>query len=84
MNDFRADVARTMKGEYETMSYEQWKEYMNRYQKEQGALPTSGWAETELTKAKDSGVTDGTRPRALVTREEAAVMVVRGQLGKLD
>ena len=31
MDDFRADVARWMEGEDETVTYEQWKEYMDRY-----------------------------------------------------
>lgn len=66
------------------MTYEQWKQYMERYRKEQSGLPASAWAEKELAKAKSAGITDGQRPRDLVTREEAAVMAVRGRLGKLD
>ena len=63
----------------EMQTYEQWKEYMDRYRKELGSLPASDWAVKELNAAKDAGITDGTRPRDLVTREEAAAMVVRGR-----
>lgn len=79
MDDFRADVAREMKGEEEVFTYEQWKEYMERYNRELGALPPSGWAVDELNAAEDAGITDGTRPRALVTREEAAAMALRSK-----
>lgn len=85
MDDFRADVARTMKGEDDEMlTYEQFKDYMERYRRELGALPASDWAVDELNAAKDAGITDGARPRALVTREEAAIMAARVRLGKLD
>ena len=67
----------TEKGEDE-MSYEKWKEYMDRYLGEQGNLPPSGWAEAELAEAVEAGITDGKRPRALATREEVAIMVKRG------
>mgnify|MGYP000594528781 CR=1 FL=1 len=41
MDDFRADVARWMEGEDETVTYEQWKEYMDRYLAERAELPAS-------------------------------------------
>ncbi|MCI9242963.1 MAG: N-acetylmuramoyl-L-alanine amidase [Lawsonibacter sp.] len=74
MDDFRADVARTMKGEDGEMSYEQWKEYMDRYRKELGTLPSSSWAEKGMADAIAAHVTDGTRPRDLATREECVIM----------
>lgn len=79
MDDFRADVARTMKGEDEIVTYEQWKEYMERYRAELGAMPAPEWAVStgELAKAIALGITDGTRPQDLVTRAEAAIMAVR-------
>lgn len=58
--------------EEETVTYEQWKEYMDRYRKElsgkSAAMPGL------LDEAKKMGITDGSRPRDLVTREEAAIM----------
>ena len=35
--------------------------------------PASQWAQEDLEQAK--GITDGTRPRSLATREEVALMV---------
>ena len=66
------------------MSYEQWKEYMDRYRKELAGLPASAWAAPEIGKAVSANITDGTRPRDLVTREEAVAMVMRSGQGKLD
>lgn len=66
----------------EMLTYEQWKEYMERYRRELGALPASDWAKNELSNAVSAGITDGTRPLDLVTREEAAAMAVRGQAKK--
>ena len=57
------------------MGYEQWKQYMERYRAELAERPVSSWAENLLQEAKDAGITDGTRPQDLVTRQEAAVMV---------
>ena len=74
MDDFRTDVARIMKGEDGEMSYEQWKEYMDRYRKELGTLPSSSWAENGMADAIAAHVTDGTRPRDLATREECVIM----------
>ena len=78
MNDFRAEVAQAMKGS-EEMSYEQWKQYMDQYRKERADEPASGWASEELDAAVAAGITDGQRPRDLVTREEAAIMAMRSR-----
>lgn len=81
MDDFRADVARLMEGEDETVSYEQWKEYMERYEKEKAALPASDWAKPYIQDAIDAGAFSengaGTidRPKSWVTREELATVV---------
>ncbi len=77
MDDFRADVARVMKGEDDMLTYEQWKEYMERYRQELGTLSASSWAEKELAAAVAAGITDGKRPHDFVTREEAAIMALR-------
>lgn len=77
MDAFRADVAQIIKGDDEMLSYEQWKQYMERYRKELSQLPVPGWAGEELEWAKAMGLTDGKRPQDLVTRAEAAVMAAR-------
>lgn len=72
MDDFRADVAQVMRGEDEPVNYEQWLEYMTRYRRE---LAQQGASMPDLlADAKAMGLTDGSRPRDLVTREEAAIM----------
>lgn len=65
--------------EGDTLTYEQWKEYMDRYRKELASQPVSSWAEKELAVAVTEGITDGKRPLDLVTREEAAIMAMRSK-----
>jgi len=65
--------------EEKPVSYEQWKQYMDQYLKEQGELPASGWAGDILAKAKLAGIYDGSRPRSFATREETAAMVLAGK-----
>ena len=68
-----------VKEDDEMLTYEQWRDYMDRYRRELAELPVSDWAKEELAAAVLDGVTDGKRPRDLVTREEAAVMALRSQ-----
>ena len=82
MDDFRADVDRWMEGEDETVTYEQWKEYMDRYLTERAALPAS--MPEHLEDAKAMKLTDGSRPMAFVTREEAAVMARAAAVRKMS
>ena len=82
MDDFRADVARIMKGECD-MTEEQVRgivrdEYA-KIEAERAALPASGWAEEELAAAVAAGITDGQRPQSYATRQEVAIMVGRGR-----
>ena len=58
--------------EDENMTYEQWKQYMTRYRQELADKPAT--MPDLLAEAKAMGLTDASRPRDLVTREEAAVM----------
>ncbi|MDE6260544.1 MAG: hypothetical protein K2M42_06745 [Oscillospiraceae bacterium] len=46
------------------------------------ALPVAPWAEEELATAVARGITDGKRPQATPTRQEAAIMVLRGMQHK--
>ena len=82
MDAFRADVARAMKGEDDEMlSYEQWKDYMERYRRELGEQPVPEWAvrSGEWDRAVRDKITDGARPQDLISRAEAAAMIVRGK-----
>lgn len=61
----------------EYVTYDTFKKYMEQYRAEQGKLAASNWKNGELDDAKKMGITDGTRPKDLVTREECAVMCAR-------
>lgn len=78
MDDFRADVARTMEGENEMD--EQTirrivRDELSRLEAERAKEPPSDWARVKLELARARGLTDGTRPRSYATREEVAIMV---------
>lgn len=79
MDDFRAEVVRIMEGEDDMLTYEQWKEYMDRYRQELRADHDQCWAEDELAAAVAAGITDGKRPHDFVAREEAAIMAMRAK-----
>lgn len=82
MDAFRADVARMLKGEdSEMLSYEQWKDYMERYRRELGEQPVPEWAvrSGEWDRAVRDRITDGARPQDLISRAEAAAMMVRSR-----
>ena len=78
MDDFRAEAARLMKGE-DDVTYEQWKEFMEQYRQELGQQPAPDWGEKELERAKELGLTDGSRPQDLATRQEVASMIIRAK-----
>ena len=63
--------------EYE-MTQEQFDRMMDNYLARRDRLTPSAWAAAELTNAVEQGITDGKRPRAFATREEVAMMVLRG------
>lgn len=79
MNDFRARVNAIMKEEA-SLTYEQWKEYMVRYQQELDQKPVPDWAikNGEWEKGKELGViTDSTKPMQLCTKAEAMAFALR-------
>ena len=61
--------------EVETVTYEQWKGFMTQYLNEQARLSPSDWARDGLAQAKEKGITDGTRPQSVATRQEVALMI---------
>lgn len=63
--------------EGEKVTYEQWKEYMQRYEKERSAKPVDNWAQPYVDWAKETGVMVGDpdgnfRGQDPIRREEAA------------
>ena len=61
----------------EAVTYEQWKEYQERYEKEQAAKQTSKWAQPAVAYCMENGLMSGDkegtfRPRAEITRQEVA------------
>jgi len=54
---------------------------MDTYLAEQNKKDTSTWGKDELAAAKTAGITDGTSPQGLVTREQAAIMAHRAAQG---
>lgn len=67
--------------EGEPVTYEQWLEFYERFALELSKQPPSDWAEESIKRQKDKGVTDGDRPKSLVTREEVMTMIDRATGG---
>lgn len=63
--------------EKETVSYELFVEYMERYRREQGKAGASAWAKEAWEKASAAGVLDGTGPQQPLTREQCALVLDR-------
>lgn len=61
----------------EDVTYEQWKEFMDRYRRELGQRDAAEWGQEELEQAVTLGLTDGKRPQDLASRQEVASMVLR-------
>ena len=66
----------------ESMTYEQFKAYMTRYEQEQRDEPVSAYAAEAWEKAKKKGLMDGTMPRRPLLREQYALILDR--MGALD
>ena len=75
MDDFRRDVKEYMEGNMFT--YEQFKEYAQRYEKETQDKPVSGWAQLSWESAIAAGVVDGTMPKSAMTREQVVTVLDR-------
>lgn len=65
--------------EEDIMTYEQWKNYMEQYKAELAQAEASDWAVQEdvLNRAVKTGISDGTRPKSDITREECMAIVLR-------
>ena len=78
MDDFRADTARRMKEE-DPVTQEQFDAMMDNWLARRGQLAPAGWAAPIIRSAREAGLTDGTRPQALATRQEVMAMVLAAQ-----
>ena len=71
------------KKEEQTLTYDQFKTYLLRYEKENEGKNASAWASDAWKALTDAGITDGSAPQAPLTREQLAVMLQRlGLIGK--
>lgn len=59
----------------DSMDYDAFKKYMERYERELAQKGTSGWAGEAWQRAVDMGLLDGSSPRSPLTREQAAVLL---------
>lgn len=63
--------------EVDNVTYEQWKEYAEQYRKEQQEKkPTEPWQLETIQKAKEAGISDGSRPMDTPSRVEVMAMVL--------
>ena len=66
--------------EVDNVTYEQWVEFYERYQKEQAEKePTEKWQIDTVKKAISAGISDGSRPLDKMTRVEGMAMVLAGK-----
>ncbi len=92
ISDFRNDVRKELKRLKEIEADEKMlQEYIDKYgedivragltkifETEKNKNHPSPWAEAELREAMEAGITDGSRPQDVATRQEVAIMVKRG------
>ena len=50
---------------------------MDAYLAQLGTKPVATWAKADWDKAKAAGITDGSAPQGLITRQEAVTMIQR-------
>lgn len=71
------------KKEETALTYDQFKAFLQRYEKENEGRNASAWASDAWKALTDAGITDGSAPQAPLTREQLAVMLQRlGLIGK--
>lgn len=61
----------------DTMTYEEFKAFMDRYEAERAQRPVSAWAKEIWDRLTIDGTFDGSRPQAPLTRQEAATIITR-------
>ncbi len=71
------------KKEETALTYDQFKAFLQRYEKENERKTANAWAADAWKALTDAGITDGSAPQAPLTREQLAVMLQRlGLIGK--
>lgn len=60
-----------------TLSYEEFKAYMDRYNQEVAKVEVADWAQHAWNQVKTLGIMDGTRPASPISRQELAVVLDR-------
>ena len=76
-------VALSPEKEETALTYNQFKAFLQRYEKENECRNASAWASDAWKTLTDAGITDGSAPQAPLTREQFAVMLQRlGLIGK--
>lgn len=65
------------KKEEEPVTYEEWKAFQARYEKEKAAEQVSSYAKDSVAKAVKHGISDGSAPKANCTREQVLTMLDR-------
>lgn len=77
---FRSDVKKEMeeKDMTEARVREIIRDELQKIETERADLAPSPWAKDLLAEAKAAGITDGTRPQSPATRQEVALMVLKG------
>lgn len=63
--------------EVEEMTQAEFNKMMDNYLAERSKKACSNWAKSEVEKAKELGITDGTQPQSFATREQVTAMIVR-------
>ncbi len=78
MDDFREDVAKEVDSMTESKIRQIVREEMASVEAERAAQPASPWAVDAkvITRAKEAGISDGTRPGSTMTREEGMAMIL--------
>ena len=61
----------------EEMTQAEFNKMMDNYLAERSKKACSNWAKSEVEKAKELGITDGTQPQSFATREQVTAMIVR-------
>ena len=76
--EFKQKVKKYLNGEVESMTKSELKAFIEETVKQMGVgEPADAWAKEQVEVAKGLGITDGSNPKRLATREEVMIMAAR-------
>lgn len=76
--EFKQRVKKYLNGEVESMTKEELKKFIEETVRNMGVgEPADAWAKEQVESAKGFGITDGSNPKRLATREEVMIMTKR-------